>query len=311
MDQKSNDKQKVAVATLSVVSNSFLVIAKLVVGLLIGSVSVMSEAIHSGMDLVASVIALFSVSKSSKPKDEEHPFGHGKLENISGTAEALLIFIAAIWIIYEAVKKLIHPTTLDHVSWGVGVMLVSSVMNLIVSKMLFKVGRKTNSMALIADAWHLRTDVWTAAGVMVGLALLWSGEALFPTANLHWIDPVAAIMVAMMIFQAAYKLTIESGRDLLDARLPQEEVITIEEIINRFASDWCDYHDLRTRRSGATRFVEFHLLVDPAMTVERSHEITDLISNEVTRVFPETDVTIHIEPCAKVQDCQHLLKGRV
>ena len=140
--------RKVSVARLSVLSNTALVAMKIAVGLMIGSVSIMSEAIHSGVDLLASLITTFSVSKSSMPADVEHPFGHGKVENISGTIEALLIFLAAVWIIYEAIKKLLNPEPIEYVSWGVGVMLISALVNIVVSKMLFKVARETDSIAL-------------------------------------------------------------------------------------------------------------------------------------------------------------------
>ena len=162
--------KKTGVAVLSVASNSLLIVLKIVVGLLIGSVAVISEAIHSGIDLLAAVIALFAVRASSARADEQHPYGHGKVENISGTIEALLIFAAAAWIIYEAVRKLIDPDEIDMPVWGVGVMLVSAMVNIFVSRRLFKVGKETDSVALQADAWHLRTDVYTSVGVMVGPA---------------------------------------------------------------------------------------------------------------------------------------------
>ena len=191
-----NQKQKTSVALLSIASNSILVLLKLTAGILSGSISVLSEAAHSSMDLIASIIAFFAVRISAKRPDAEHPFGHGKVEDISALAEALLIFIAAVWIIYEAIHKLINPRPLEIVDRGVGVMLFSVIANIVVSSLLFKVGKKTESPALIADAWHLRTDVYTSAGVMTGLALIWIGSIVFPQWNLVWIDPVAAIAVA-------------------------------------------------------------------------------------------------------------------
>ena len=155
-DHEARNKQKSNVALLSVISNTSLVILKLIVGVMIGSVSVISEAIHSGVDLLAAIIALFAVRKSAKPADEDHPFGHDKVENISGTVEALLIFLAAGWIIFEAVKKLIEPEPLDEAGWGIAVMLLSVAANIFVSKKLFSVGEETDSVALKADAWHLR-----------------------------------------------------------------------------------------------------------------------------------------------------------
>ncbi len=283
-------------ALLSVISNSALVSIKLIVGLIIGSVSIISEAIHSGVDLVASIIALFAVKTSSKPADKNHSFGHGKIENISGTIEALLIFIAAVWIIYEAVQKISKPETLDNLGWGIGVMLISSVVNIIVSQRLFKIGRETDSIALQADAWHLRTDVYTSAGVMVGLILMLCGQWFFPNINFYWLDSVAAIVVALLIIKAAYNLTIQSAGDLLDANLPIEEEWIHEEIL-KYGNIFRGYHRLRTRKAGHFRFVDFHLKVEPQMTVVDSHSITELITKDIEDKYPHTSVTIHVEPC--------------
>lgn len=290
-------RRKSAVALLSVVSNATLVVLKIIVGVTIGSVSVISEAIHSGVDLLASFIALFAVRTSSKPADEMHPFGHDKIENVSGTVEALLIFVAAIWIIYEAVERLLHPKPMTEASWGVAVMLVSAVANIIVSTMLFKVGNETDSAALKADGWHLRTDVYTSAGVMVGLGLIWIGAQAFPGHSLQWIDPMAAIGVAMLILKTAYKLTVESGRDLLDVSLPPDEEDWIHKYVDSLDGTVRGFHHLRTRKAGAHRFIQFHLLVSADMSVEQSHRLNDDIVVAIKERFPSSTVTIHIEPC--------------
>lgn len=290
-------RRKSAVAWLSVISNSSLVLLKLFVGMLIGSVSVISEAIHSGVDLLAAIIALIAVRTAGKPADKEHSFGHGKVENISGTIEALLIFLAAGWIIWEAVKKLLHPEPLGHVGWGVAIMLTSALANLIVSHMLFKVGKETDSIALQADAWHLRTDVYTSAGVMLGLALLTIGRKLFPGADLQWIDPVSAIAVAVLIVKAAWHLTMQSARDLLDASLPVDEEEWIRDYISRLNPTIRGFHRLRTRKAGAERFVQLHLIVEAEMSVEDSHRITEVMTCDIEDRFPHTSVTVHIEPC--------------
>lgn len=290
-------RRKSAVAWLSVISNTSLVAGKLVVGLLIGSVSVISEAIHSGVDLLAAVIALFAVKTSYKVADEEHPFGHGKIENISGTVEAVLIFFAAGWIIYEATHKLLAPQPIEAAGWGVGVMLVSSVMNMIVSHRLFTIGKETDSIALQADAWHLRTDVYTSAGVMVGLGLILAGERFLPGTNLLWLDPVAAILVALMIVHAAWKLTVESGRDLLDASLPAEEIVWIQKHLRAADRSVRGFHHLRTRKSGSHRFVELHLVVDKDLSVEASHQLSDAVTRDIKEKLSDTTVTIHVEPC--------------
>jgi cation diffusion facilitator family transporter len=289
--------RKVSVARISVLSNTSLVAMKIAVGLMIGSVSIISEAIHSGVDLVASLITAFSVGKSSMPADAKHPFGHGKVENISGTIEALLIFVAAIWIIYEAITKLLNPEPIIYASWGVGVMLISALVNIVVSKMLFKVAKDTDSIALAADAWHLRTDVYTSAGVMVSLALIWIGHHISPGTKLYWLDPVAAIAVALLILGAAYRLTLQSAQDLMDVKLPSDEETWIRQLITKQQPIINGFHQLRTRKAGNYRFVDFHIKVDPSMSVEDSHRITDELSKSIEAQFPNTSVTVHIEPC--------------
>ncbi len=178
------------------------------------------------------------------------------------------------------------------------VMLVSSVANIIVSRMLFKVGKETESIALQADAWHLRTDVYTSAGVMIGLAVMTVGRFLFPDTNLQWIDPVAAMLVAVLIIKAAYDLTVASGRDLLDNSLPPEEEESIRRIISVSDERILGFHDLRTRRAGSDRFVEFHLLVSSKMTVDESHAIAHELTRIIKDRFSGCAVTAHIEPCS-------------
>ncbi|MEK7271262.1 MAG: cation diffusion facilitator family transporter [Planctomycetota bacterium] len=290
--------RKKAVALLSIASNATLVGLKIVVGLAVGSVAILSEAIHSGLDLVAAIIAFVAVRESGKAPDREHPFGHGKAENISGTIEALLIFAAAAWIIYEAVRRILRPEHLEMLGWGVGVMLVSTLVNIAVSRRLFRIAKETESIALEADAWHLRTDVWTSAGVMAGMGILWIAEGnLPPESQVHWIDPVAALVVAALILRAAWELTVKSARDLMDQGLPDDELAWLRELIGRHAPVVRGFHWLRTRRAGAIRFVEFHMLVDGRMSVADSHRITDEITRDVRARFETANVLIHIEPC--------------
>lgn len=290
---------KTRAASISVASNSSLVVLKLIVGTVVGSVSIISEAIHSGVDLIAAIIALFAVRTSGKPADREHNFGHGKVENIAGTVEAILIFVAAIWIIYEAVHKLINPSPMEEVSWGVAVMMGSAFANIAVSQMLFRVGRATDSIALQADAWHLRTDVYTSLGVMGGLLIYWLVRYFAPGVEIGWIDPVAAIAVALLIIKAAWELTVQSARDLLDASLPRKEEKAIAGIIRDMGPRVLGFHHLRTRKSGHHRFVEFHLVVDPDLSVKESHDLSEEIEETIKRALLETRVTVHVEPCDK------------
>jgi cation diffusion facilitator family transporter len=297
MDTILATKRKIAAAQLSVLSNTALIAVKVVAGMVMGSVSIISEAAHSAVDLLAAFIALFSVRNSGKPADREHPFGHGKIENISGTIEALLIFLAGGWIIYEAGSRLVRPQPVESPGWGVAVMFLSCVVNLAVSENLFRVGRQTDSLALTADAWHLRTDVYTSAGVMAALGALWLGQRFFPGVDLHWVDPLAAIAVALLIIHTAWGLTLQSARDLLDTTLPSSERGTIVEIIASRHPEVHGFHKLKTRKSGHVRFIEFHMIVDPSMSVERSHRITDELTGLIAERLPGSVVTIHVEPC--------------
>lgn len=290
-------RRKTRVALLSVISNGTLVIMKVLVGLMIGSVSIISEGIHSGVDLLAALIALFSVRTSGIPADKRHPFGHGKIENISGTIEALLIFFAAGWIIYEAIHKLTHPGALGAAGWGAAIMLISVATNIFVSHMLFRVGKATDSVALLADAWHLRTDVYTSAGVMLGMAAIWLGPAVLPGVDLRWVDPVAAILVALMIIKAAYELTLSAAKDLMDVGLPSQEIAWIKDLIVGHRPQIHGFHQLRTRKAGHFRFIEFHLKVDRHLSVETSHAITEDLTAHIEEHFPHSSVMIHVEPC--------------
>jgi len=288
--------RKESVALLSVVSNASLVFLKIIIGLLIGSVSIISEAIHSGVDLLAALITLFAVRSANRSPDEGHPFGHGKIENLSGTIEALLIFLAAGWIIYEAAHKLINPLPLKMPGLGVGVMFISMIINIWVSQKLFRVGKETDSVALQADAWHLRTDVYTSAGVMASLLLITIGERVVPELHLQWLDPVAAMAISLFIIRAAYKLTLRSGRDLLDMNLPEEEE-WIRNELSRFHPPIRGFHHLRTRKAGHMRFVELHILLDKDMALEESHRISEKIASKIREKFPNTQVIVHEEPC--------------
>lgn len=292
---KTNNKV-IATAKLSVFSNTFLTLGKFIVGIAIGSISIISEAVHSLIDLIAALIALFAVKASAKPADDDHPYGHGKFENISGTIEALLIFAAAVYIIYEAVIRLLNPVQITVPVIGVLVMFISATVNFFISNRLFKAAKEADSIALEADGWHLRTDVYTSLGVMFALLIITLSKTFFPKINIHWLDPVAALLVAIMILKASVELTIKSAKDLFDVRLPHEEIALVENII-RSNENISGYHDLKTRKAGSKRFVEFHILVNPDITVLESHEITRKIESAIAEKLDNSIITIHVEPC--------------
>ena len=294
MDKAALDHIKSKTARLSVISNSVLVLMKFIVGFAIGSVSIISEAIHSSMDLIAAVIAFFSVRKSAEPPDAHHEFGHGKFEDISGLIEALLIFIAAILIIREALQKLLGEPS-EHFTpslliFGIAVMGISALVNWFVSQRLMKVAQQSESIALESDAWHLRTDVYTSLGVFFGLILIrLTGITLF--------DPLIALGVALVIMKAAYDLTRRSFSDLIDHSIPDVDEHRIREIICEHASDYAGFHDMRTRRSGPEIFIEFHLVMPGTVSVLQSHDLSDHLESDLKIEFPRANITIHIEPC--------------
>ncbi len=290
------NNKKVKMAQLSVLSNTLLVLFKLVVGIAINSVSVISEAIHSGLDLLAALLALFAVRQSGKPPDEQHQYGHGKIENISGVIEAILIFIAAIWIIREAVHKLLVGARVETPVWGLIVMAFSGVVNYVISTMLMKTAKATDSVALEADAWHLRTDVYTSLGVAAGLILLL-------LTGYQILDPLIAIAVALLIIKASFDLTVKAFFPLLDTSLPSDEEEIIKQIIDDYGSQYISFHKLRTRKAGSERHIDLHLVVPETRTIAVSHELCDDIEKAVKDRFPGSHVLIHVEPCRNGDDC--------
>lgn len=283
---------KVKVARLSIYSNSTLIVLKLIVGLLSGSVSIISEAIHSTMDLLAAVIAFFSVKISEKAADERHPYGHGKFENVSGVIESLLIFVAAIWIIIEGAKKLIHPAGIESIGIGFIVMFISAFINHLVSRKLYKVAKAEDSIALEADALHLKADVYTSLGVGVGLLLIW-------ITGLNYLDPVVAILVAIFILKEAFELLKSAFSPLLDIRLSDEEICIITSQINKYNSNLCDFHNLRTRKSGKTKYVDLHLVLPQNMSIKEAHDLCDIIEEDIEKLLKNIEVLIHLESCEK------------
>jgi cation diffusion facilitator family transporter len=288
------DLVKQRTARLSVASNTFLVLIKLATGFAIGSVAIISEAIHSGIDLIAAVIAYFSVRRSSQPPDECHTFGHGKYESISGLLESVLIFAAALLIISEAISGLASEAealNVDALGFGIAVMLLSAVINYYVSSRLMAVARQTESIALESDAWHLRTDIYTSVGVLVGLVLI-------RLTGLTFLDSIVALAVAGIIMKAAFDLTRRTLADLVDRSLPPDEENRIRAIISEHCSEFVNYHALRTRRSGPNRFVDLHMVVPRTETLEEAFSLVKHVEADIKEEFPRISVTIRVEPCS-------------
>lgn len=286
-----NTKIKTRAAQLSIFSNTVLIVIKLVVGIMMSSVSVISEAVHSGIDLIAAIIAWYAVKESGKPADTEHNFGHGKIENVAGTIEAVLIFGAALYIIWEAVHKLIAGTVeIENLGIGVAVMGISALANYLVSRHLLNVAIKTDSVALEADAMHLRTDVYTSVGVLAGLAAI-------KLTGITMLDPLVAIAVACLILKAAYDLTKNAFFHILDIKLPDDEEAVIHEVLHDHANQFLEYHKLRTRKSGHIRHIDMHLVVPKLMTVEMGHNLCHQITEIIEKRLNHSHILVHIEPC--------------
>jgi cation diffusion facilitator family transporter len=289
-------RAKMAAARGAVMSNSLLTASKLGVGLLIGSIAVVAEAVHSGIDLVASSVDFLSVRKAAQPADQDHHFGHGKFESLAAVAEGALIFAAAVGIIYVAVRRIIHPgAEITAPLAGLIVMAISTVVNVVVSTMLFRVAERTESPALEADAWHLRADVYTSAGVFVGMAAIYIGRAVgWQHAGL--VDPIAAITVALFILHAARDISWRSLQHLTDRMLPSSEHALIETLIAEHYPQFINYHRLRSRRAGSERHVDLHLVVPPHTHVADAHALTEHLEEDIRRALPNVQVLIHVEP---------------
>jgi len=291
------NQEKVAIARLSVYSNSTLVVLKLSIGALMGSVAVISEAIHSGLDLLAAMIARYSVRRSGEPADSEHHFGHGKFENLSGMIEGALILVAAAWIMYEATKRLIKLNEVEMLEAGMVVMAISAVLNFAVSRKLMKVAKKTDSLALEADAYHLKTDVWTSVGVFVALGLI-------EITGFRLLDPAIAIVVAFFIVRAALDITRRSTAGLLDRSLPDSEHMKIESILDQHFGEFVNYHDLRTRKAGSDRHIDFHIVVPRGWSIQKAHELAHHLEEDIKEGLPKSVVIVQSEPCdLKCDEC--------
>jgi len=277
---------KTQVARLSVLSNSVLILMKVAAGIISGSVSILSEAIHSSMDLVAALIAFFAVKISDTPSDDKHNYGHAKVENVSGVVEGLLILVAAGWIIFEAIRKLKHPVPVEALGIGSIVMLLSAIINTLVSRRLYNTARKTHSVALEADALHLKTDVLTSLGVAVGLLLIW-------ITDIHWLDPVIAILVALLILRESFVLIRKAFFPLLDVAWDSDELKHLNSIFERLQ---VNQHSVKTRKAGNHRFIDLHIELPPDMEFKTVHDFCSAIENEISKEFENVQVTIHPEP---------------
>jgi cation diffusion facilitator family transporter len=285
---------KAHAAGLSIASNLTLIALKVVAGAVTGSVAILTEAMHSSIDLVASVVAWISVRKADTPADDDHRYGHHKVENLAAAIEGILILVGSAVIAFEAIRKLVEGSPVERLGFGMVVMGLSGVANLAVSTYLYRQARATDSPALAGDAAHLRTDAFTSFGVLVGLALVQITGAV-------WLDSAVALMVAAAIVYSGVRILTRSGQVLVDQALPQEELDAIEDAVRGFGPRGvAGYHKLRTRAAGSRRYVDMHVQFRAGTTLEEAHAIAHQLQDEIASRLRGADVLIHLEPEDKV-----------
>lgn len=268
-----------------------LVSLKFAVALITGSISIFAQTADSFLDVIAVLIAFFSIRMSVKPADEEHPFGHGKIENISAVAQAILIFTAGGLIIYSAINRIISEETIELTEAGIGVMAISIIASILLSRHLLKVSKITDSLTLEAIGRNIAADVYSAAGVLIGLVVI-------RITGLVIIDPIIALFVSIIIFKSAFTIIGKSFHGLMDTRLPKSEENEIASCLKKHSAQLVSFHKLRTRKAGNQRFIDLHLIMPRSASIEEAHRICDNLEQELEDKLTNTNVTIHVEPCS-------------
>jgi cation diffusion facilitator family transporter len=284
-------RRKTRAAAISIASNSALIALKVFAGIVTGSVAILTEAAHSSIDLLASVIAFFSLRKAAEPADASHPYGHAKLENLAAAIEGMLILVGAAVIIYESIHRLVIGADVDSLGFGIAVIGFSALVNFGVSRFLYREARATESPALAGDAAHLRTDAWTSVGVLVGLSLV-------ALTGIDALDSITALVVAGAIVSAGVRLVTSSSRILVDEALPTEELDKVREVMRAHeGTEVLGFHALRARRAGSRRYIDMHVQFRQGTTLERAHELAHQLQSEIrSRLGGGADVLIHLEP---------------
>jgi cation diffusion facilitator family transporter len=281
---------KTRAAGLSIASNATLILLKIVAGAVTGSIAILTEAVHSGIDLLASVVAFFSVRKAEEPPDPSHPYGHEKVENLTAALEGVLILVGAAVIIFESVRRLITPSTVDTLGVGIAVVALSAVANFGVSAYLYRQAAATESPALEGDAAHLRTDAFTSLGVLVGLVLV-------KVTGAERLDPITALVIAVAIVWSGVRIVSRSSRVLVDEALPAEELEIVRETIEAYdAPEVSGFHKLRARQAGSRRHIDLHVQFRGGTTLERAHQVSHELQGAIASRLRDADVLIHLEP---------------
>ncbi|HET9718878.1 MAG TPA: cation diffusion facilitator family transporter [Solirubrobacteraceae bacterium] len=293
--------QKQRAAGLSVASNSTLILLKVIAGTITGSVAILTEAVHSSVDVVASLVAFFSVRKAGEPADETHRYGHERMEDLAAAIEGVLILVGSAAIAFAAIRRLLQGGRTHTVGLGIAVIAFSTVVNLVVSAVLARRGRSTGSPALSGDAAHLRTDALSSGVVLLALVLV-------DATGRQWIDPAAALLVAGTIVITGVRLLKGAGQVLVDQALPTEQVAAIRQAIESFGSSHgvVGYHELRSRSGGSQRYVDVHVQFRSGTSLEDAHRTAHELQDVIADALGGADVLIHLEPEDRVRPGQTL-----
>ncbi|MBI4283319.1 MAG: cation transporter [Chloroflexi bacterium] len=263
---------------------------KVAVAMLTGSISIWAQTVDSSLDIFAVVVTFLTIGFAARPADREHPFGHGKVENIAAGIQAMLLFIASVSIIYSAIRRIILGSTVEMTEAGIAVMLVSMIVSILLSRHLFSVARTTDSIALEANAHNITADIYSTAGVLVGLTIV-------RFTRLTIIDPILAIIVSGLILRAAYRVGQTAFGGLIDTSLPKAEEDEIISCIREHTAQLAGFHKVRTRKSGSQRFIDLHLMLPKNTSLEEAHQMCYHLEDDIASKLPNSSVTIHVEPC--------------
>lgn len=290
-----NPTLKLRAARASIATAGGLALIKLVTGLLTGSMAVLASAVDSLLDILMSGVNYLAIRQADQPADQSHPFGHGKFETLATLIQSMVITISGAWIIFESIRRLIHGAELTRIGGGIGVLLFSTIASWLIAGYLRKTAKATDSSALQADSLHFAMDVYTNLALLAGLIVIYF-------IHIPWLDAALSVLVGLYILYEAVKLIRHGLRDVLDVELPESLRRRIADLIEAQGDDLIGFHNLRTRRAGSQKIMDFHLTVCKHLTVDEAHAIADQLEQRIESEIPGSDVTIHIEPCQR-PDC--------
>lgn len=291
--------RKIKASVISIIYVIFIAVLKVLVGLYINSIAILSEAFDSVSDLAISFVSYFFIKKAEAPADKDHPYGHGKFETLSAAIESIFILSVAVFIITKAIKNIIHGFTLGDLNWGILVMVISLISKILISAYLLKVSKAENSIALEGRAYNFRSDVYREAGVLIALILI-------KITGFKMIDPIVGIFVAIFVLMAFIRLIRNSMKELTDESISKEEEDIIRKTLDEHLGEFIEYHKMRTRKSGSICHLDLHLVLKPTVSIKKAHELCDHLEIDIKKQITDIEILIHTEPCRKKTKCDHI-----